>query len=179
MQAACRRLLFYDRAPLEMKHLDHNSGFDWGQRDTNHTEAFTNEVPAENSEIISLIFGLSSQSSVMFPLFAVAHKSCFSLSVQPPSLDKTLYEVRETCQGLKMSFVRSKKSAFTLPKNHKHMPHSMTAPPSPLSLLSPHNPLIFSRGMLTHWSRVLAAGPQLLITALLFTAQESLRVITR
>lgn len=78
MQAACRRLLFYDRAPLEMKHLDHNSGFDWGQRDTNHTEAFTNEVPAEKSEIISLIFGLSSQSSVMFPLFAVAHKSCFS-----------------------------------------------------------------------------------------------------
>lgn len=34
--------------------------------------------------------------------------------------------------GLKMSHILTKNSALSLPKNHKHMPHSMTPPPTPL-----------------------------------------------
>lgn len=139
MQTVCRRWLFYYVAPFKMSHL----GFSWittlawirakGQKPY---RGFYKWGPSRGEWGYRLRFGPEDWTlpsilrNVSSDCLLLWHEIILSFFVQL-SLDLTDQAVSKIW-GLKMSHMLTKNSALSLPKNHKHMPHSMTPPPTPL-----------------------------------------------
>lgn len=108
--------------------MNHSSGLDLGKRTETAQRIFINEVPAEDSEVISLDLDKRSRPSLqfaeMFPCFIaltyseyiVGHKSYFSSSVQLVLTELLHYKVSKICKGLKTSPIQSKKPVFLSPE---------------------------------------------------------------
>lgn len=148
-----QEVTFYDVASFEMKHL----GFWWIKTQTwirakglNSTEAFINDVPEGENEVIAYSWIgpedwtlPSVLRNVSFHCWLLWHimitlwitNLIFLLLFSYVLTELLLYNVSKICKGLKCLTNKSKKLPFAFArktKKHKHMPHSMTPLPTPL-----------------------------------------------